>query len=101
MFKRNDVVLCIDTRPDEQGIVPFNIKEGESYKVDDISVCGCAIRLSLINIPDRIPSYAVCASCRQSCFGFYSWRFIKLSGEDIVVENENLSDVKIDILLEA
>ncbi len=85
MFKPNDLVLCIDARQKEsRGIMKLELEEGRTYKVHDVSTCKCEkhnVRLSLEGKENTLKK-GPCLFCGAECFGAYSWRFIKLKGDD-------------------
>jgi hypothetical protein len=83
MFKPNDVVLCVDDRPDKYWGPHRYLKTGRTYTVKDVCVC-CITRLMLTCYEHRGEN--PCIGCSAPVRGFRSNRFIKIAGNVTIAE---------------
>lgn len=96
MFKPNDVVLCINNKTHTgHGPVAGSIKEGSSYTIENLFPCNCSTRVTLKETNNAIwTSMNTCPKCSKAgIIGFYSWRFIKLAGDNVNTEEETCLDL--------
>lgn len=76
--------------------VPEYIKEGGVYVVSDVGIC-CMVKVALKEYPVSRTEMRPCLKCRTPIFGYYAWRFTKLTGDDVVVDDAVPTEDQLDL----